>query len=318
MSLQDSIYADADDFAQTRGADDLFESEIQPAPLPSPPSNAPNGPRTQRGRRNSSGHRGGHRRQSDARRAPVDAPEKLEETDNTETGGEPRIPTAADGRNAPAAAATGNRLMSGGVSKPKLTEEELAARMEKIRLNNKKLTERRKAAEEDETNFEKQEALRKQSDAKQRLLDRKKRIEAEKNRREMNEERERNRQRKLKAFQTREWDVEKKEEDYNPSSLPRYRRGAHGAVVGGQTTQSRPNPPAEQNNPPQAPTSPAEKMTSPKADTKTEWPALPGAEETPKADVQSKPPPISWAAEVAKDQSSWADQVEENPPATPK
>jgi hypothetical protein len=46
------------------------------------------------------------------------------------------------------------------------------------------------------------------------------------------EEREKNRQRKLKAVQNREWDSTKTEEDYNPRGYnPRYRRGANGGVV---------------------------------------------------------------------------------------
>lgn len=57
--------------------------------------------------------------------------------------------------------------------------------MEKVRLNNQRLTERRRKAEEDETDFERREAARKQTDAKKRLEERKKRVEAEKNRREL-------------------------------------------------------------------------------------------------------------------------------------
>lgn len=49
----------------------------------------------------------------------------------------------------------------------------------------------------------------------------------------MNNEREQNRQRKLKAQTGREWDSEKREEDYNPRGAgSQYRRGMHGGVSG--------------------------------------------------------------------------------------
>lgn len=49
----------------------------------------------------------------------------------------------------------------------------------------------------------------------------------------MDNEREQNRQRKLKAQTGREWDSEKREEDYNPRGAgSQYRRGMHGGVSG--------------------------------------------------------------------------------------
>lgn len=49
----------------------------------------------------------------------------------------------------------------------------------------------------------------------------------------MDNEREQNRQRKLKARTGREWDSEKREEDYNPRGAgSQYRRGMHGGVSG--------------------------------------------------------------------------------------
>lgn len=53
------------------------------------------------------------------------------------------------------------------------------------------------------------------------------------NRRVMDNERERNRQRKLDALKGREWDVQKREEDYNPrGGGSQFRRGMHGGVSG--------------------------------------------------------------------------------------
>lgn len=49
----------------------------------------------------------------------------------------------------------------------------------------------------------------------------------------MDNERERNRQRKLQAFAGREWDAQKKEEDFNPrGGRGGFRRGMHGGVSG--------------------------------------------------------------------------------------
>lgn len=52
------------------------------------------------------------------------------------------------------------------------------------------------------------------------------------NRRVMDNEREQNRQRKLNAQTGREWDSEKREEDYNPRGGSQFRRGMHGGVSG--------------------------------------------------------------------------------------
>lgn len=82
------------------------------------------------------------------------------------------------------------------------------------------------------------------------------------------DEREKNRQRKLSAACSREWDSTKTEEDYNPKNKStRFRRGVHGAVTG---------------SPRGASTGPRRSVTSsggsPKNPTSTqEWPDLPAA-----------------------------------------
>lgn len=61
----------------------------------------------------------------------------------------------------------------------------------------------------------------------------KKRREELAHRKVMDNEREQNRQRKLKAQTGREWDLEKREEDYNPrGGGSQFRRGMHGGVSG--------------------------------------------------------------------------------------
>jgi hypothetical protein len=61
----------------------------------------------------------------------------------------------------------------------------------------------------------------------------KKRREELAHRRVMDKEREQNRQRKLKSQTGREWDSQKREEDYNPrGGGSQFRRGMHGGVSG--------------------------------------------------------------------------------------
>jgi hypothetical protein len=55
--------------------------------------------------------------------------------------------------------------------------------MERVRLNNARLTARAQKAAEDETSFHELEEQRRAQDAVQREVEKKKRIEAEKNRR---------------------------------------------------------------------------------------------------------------------------------------
>jgi hypothetical protein len=111
---------------------------------------------------------------------------------------------------------------------PKLTEEELAARMAAVRLNAQKRSEAHKRAEADEASFQEREKVAAQ----------KRRVDAQ-NRRVMDGERERNRQRKLNAQAGRDWDAEKNQDDFNTTRGGRgqYRRGAHGGVQydGGRT-----------------------------------------------------------------------------------
>ena len=86
----------------------------------------------------------------------------------------------------------------------KLTEAELTARLSEMSLKNASLTAAHKRAEADEASFQAREAK-----AATR------RVEERANRTQMLGERERNAQRKLRALGHREWDVNKREEDYS-------------------------------------------------------------------------------------------------------
>lgn len=77
-------------------------------------------------------------------------------------------------------------------------------------------------AEADQASFQEREKIAEE-----------KRRQEHQNRRAMDNERERNRLRKLGAQTGREWDSEKREEDYNPrGGGSQYRRGMHGGVSG--------------------------------------------------------------------------------------
>ncbi|KAI9829182.1 MAG: hypothetical protein M1826_005777 [Phylliscum demangeonii] len=132
-------------------------------------------------------------------------------------------------------AVRGDRSGTGGVKIKKLTEEELSARLAAIRVKNAALEEAHRRAEADEASFQQREQHASQ-----------KRLEERAHRRVMEGERERNRLRKMKALQGREWDAEKDEGDDcwgagagvgAGRGTPRssYRRGVYGGVeMGGE------------------------------------------------------------------------------------
>ncbi|KAL2152882.1 hypothetical protein VTH82DRAFT_4037 [Thermothelomyces myriococcoides] len=134
--------------------------------------------------------------------------------------------------NSTASAVSQARLNSGANPRPKLTEEELTERMEKMRLLAAEKTRRFEEAQRDESEFvaayerDMEEALRR-------------RRAAEEARRRLEDERARNRERKLKAMAAKEgggWDAGKEDhlggrDDERRSSF----RGAHGGVRGSRS-----------------------------------------------------------------------------------
>ncbi|KAL9578534.1 MAG: hypothetical protein Q9212_005657 [Teloschistes hypoglaucus] len=215
--------------------DDLFDDDFTPIDEPFVPEFVqPPQPQTQRGRLNRG--RGGRGR---ARATPntqhqhntVSQPPTTSSTNTpnttepiTATNEEPSQPTEPV-TSTPSKASTsvrGDRSLTGGPQKPKLTEEELSARLAAAKLNSAKREEAHRVAEADEASFQQREAQ-----ASQR------RQEEGRARRLMDQERERNRLRKLGAQGGREWD-EGKEEQAVDSRLSQYRRGAHGGGGGYQ------------------------------------------------------------------------------------
>ena len=101
----------------------------------------------------------------------------------------------------------GDRQATGGIAKPKLTEEELAEKMARIQIKNATLTAAHARAEADAASFAQREEQAKQVSAQRQKEERR-------DRQQMMGERERNRMRKLKAMEGREWDAEKNEADF--------------------------------------------------------------------------------------------------------
>jgi hypothetical protein len=101
-----------------------------------------------------------------------------------------------------------------------LTEQELAEKLAAMSLKNAALLEAHARSQADQELFEAREAVAQQRRKEDRI-----------NRQQMMGEREKNRQRKLQAVGGREWDMEKKEEDFKEEGR-RARRGAHGGISG--------------------------------------------------------------------------------------
>ncbi|KAF3388648.1 hypothetical protein F1880_003828, partial [Penicillium rolfsii] len=119
-------------------------------------------------------------------------------------------------------AVRGDRSATGGIRKPKLTEEELSKRIAAAKENAAKKAAAHARAEADHASFLEREQIAAE----------KRRKEAA-NRRVMDKEREQNRLRKLNAQTGREWDSQKTEDDYNPrGGGSQFRRGMHGGVSG--------------------------------------------------------------------------------------
>lgn len=232
-----------DEFAQTRGADDLFDDDFTPidAPIsqtiePAPTPQQQQQPQPQRGGRNDQAIRGRvnqvPRQQRQARPQPQSSPLEILASEtangNLETSSANQKTPPQNERNPhstleaqqvkPPSAVRGDRTLTGGTVKPKLTEDELSARMAAVTANNKKRAEAHALAEADEANFQQREAQASQ-----------KRKEEGVARRLMNQEREKNRMRKLGAQGGREWDEGKAEQE--PERGSQYRRGAHGGVA---------------------------------------------------------------------------------------
>ncbi len=222
-----------DAFAQTRGQDDLFNDDFEPIASPITQTYEPHHLPPQQ-------HKPIERRKREERTTEGDVPlqptsqkpgpdptapqfEPSQPPDSSETS-TTTPPLLLNPQHKPPTAVRGDRTATGGVAKPKLTEDELSARLAAAKLNNAKRAEAHRIAEADEASFQQREAKASQ-----------KRREEGQARRVMDMERERNRVRKLAAQGGREWDEGKEEVQAREQRGMggQFRRGAHGTVSGG-------------------------------------------------------------------------------------
>ncbi|GAB1315454.1 hypothetical protein MFIFM68171_05664 [Madurella fahalii] len=147
----------------------------------------------------------------------------------------PREPSSKNTASAVSAA----RLNSGANPRTKLTEEELAARMEKMRLLAAEKTRRFEEAQRDETEHAAAYARGMEEARRRRAEDAARRRVAEEERRRLEEERARNRERKLAAMGIKEdgWD-QGKEVARDNRGLAAF-RGAFGGVRGNRSGQGQ-------------------------------------------------------------------------------
>ncbi|KAL9084893.1 MAG: hypothetical protein Q9165_007846 [Trypethelium subeluteriae] len=232
---EDNLFDDdvtyAEEFAQTRAPDDLFDDDVTPVapetitahPTPPLPS-IPTGPRG-RGSNTSRAGRSRGRGVPNSRLSSVRGQPQPDAGVESTSDNAPAAPAATQDRPS---SVRGDRTLTGGVQKPKLSEKELTERMQQISLKNSSLLEAYARAEADAASFAEREARNTAQAAQRRKVDRV-------NRQQMMGERERNRQRKLDALGVREWDMEKKEEDFSGRDSTRgsgSRRGMHGGIGG--------------------------------------------------------------------------------------
>ncbi|KAL5336661.1 hypothetical protein BJX70DRAFT_400448 [Aspergillus crustosus] len=260
------------------------------------------------------------------------------EGETAETPG-PEDSSAATASDAPRVPAVrGDRSATGGLKKPKLTEEQLSQRIAAARENAAKKAAAHARAEADQASFMEREKVAE-----------KKRREERQNRRVMDTERERNRIRKLQALNGREWDADKPEQELSArGGRGQYRRGMHGGVSGvtrqglddsqpgeealnddasqphghrggrgrgGRGGRGRGNHRASSDR--QASDTSAQPAPTLVITNEAEFPALPGEKKTD-VTLSTDKPAVLASADKAKALSpvsgaTWADQVEDQP-----
>ncbi|KAF7185274.1 hypothetical protein HII31_13549 [Pseudocercospora fuligena] len=223
---QDDLFNEvvpAEESMRIRSDDDLFSEDFtpaaQPVVVPQTQSTRPQQPRSApdsargRGRGRGRGRNAHEARDTTERNETTSSGRQPQNPRNTRPQ-QPAQPQSTPPENAPSGprketpqAVRGDRSAAGGLRKPKLTEEELAEKMARIQIKNASLTAAHARAEADAASFAERE-----QQAKQIAEQRKK--EERRDRQQMMGEREKNRQRKLKAMEGREWDAEKREDDF--------------------------------------------------------------------------------------------------------
>lgn len=198
-------------------------SSTTPVQEQAPPAATPSGQAPQGGLATS---RYAEKTLSDPRPAPHPPSESNKAPANAPTAPKEK-PQRQSGQNANAA-----RLQSGANPRQKLTEEELAAKMEKMKVVSAEKTRKFQKAEKDQKDhaeaYERgmEEARKRRQEAEQR------RKRGEENQRKLTDEREKNRERKLKAMGMKEGGWDEGKEALAEKESGRGFKGAHGGVRG--------------------------------------------------------------------------------------
>jgi hypothetical protein len=156
-----------------------------------------------------------------------ETPSVADPTAETTTPSAPAVQTPAR-----PAAVRGDRTGTGGVKKPKLTEDELSAKLLAAKERSQNLSAAHARAQADAASFEERERVAQRQRAEEAV-----------NRRQMDNERQKNAARKAAAMGGREWDVEKNEEDFKISrgGERRGRGGTMRAMNGTSVNRSDPS-----------------------------------------------------------------------------
>lgn len=229
-----------DESVRVRSEDDLFSDDFTPIAQPVPAERSPQP--SSRGRARQAHPRGqarGRGRGAASTRIGANPQAQTESTPPSSHELQPaQEPQPTPPENAPTGprkdpppSVRGDRRGTGGVPKAKLTDAELAEKIAAIRIKNATLTAAHARAEADAASFAEREAQAKIVSAQKQKAERS-------DRQQMMGERERNRMRKLKAVEGREWDVEKNEEDFGKGG--RYdKRGGFAGDAGEAYTDGR-------------------------------------------------------------------------------
>ncbi|GJC98756.1 hypothetical protein ColKHC_07582 [Colletotrichum higginsianum] len=124
------------------------------------------------------------------------------------------------------------RLGSGANPRTKLTESELAAKMEQMRILNAEKTRKFEQAEQDERSHAEAYARGMEAARQRRKLDEERRRRSEEERKRMDDERAKNRERKLKAMSMKEGGWDEGKDALAQEEEKRGFRGANGGVRG--------------------------------------------------------------------------------------
>ncbi|KAI8204555.1 Polycystic kidney disease protein 1-like 3, partial [Colletotrichum sp. SAR 10_76] len=127
------------------------------------------------------------------------------------------------------------RLQSGANPRTKLTETELAAKMEQMRILNAEKTRKFEQAEQDERNHAEAYARGMEEARKRKKIEEEKRKRGEEERKRMDDERAKNRERKLKAMSMKEGGWDEGKEALNAEEERRGFRGANGGIRGARS-----------------------------------------------------------------------------------